>query len=135
MAYEIYWQVPEKVVCATLSGSVTPEDARQVGNAIYDAIEHIDSLVHIIMDLRQASIAANPLKYGSNDYQYAPNTGVVIVIGNSKVFGLLVSIFTRSLSRPLVYRDSIDAALAYISERDIRVQRTLEQHKEPPSDF
>lgn len=103
-----------------------PDEVEAVAVESYDLVETIPNLVHIIIDSTRASIAGSVRDYASLSFKKSPNTGWVIILGNDRIGGLLLSIFARLVNASFIYRHTVDEAVEFLASRDFTIKTFVE---------
>lgn len=123
MSFHISWPVPDHVVAVTLNGPILAGDVQIVADKLYEAVASAaqTQLVHMIVDARDATIQDKIWNYAKLSLKRHPNNGWTIVLGDSRLTGLVVAIFAKVLNSHIQYSESPETAMKLICERDAAV--------------
>lgn len=120
MPVQLNWYIPERVLVAQYSGDVSREDIitqYQKGIEMCDSV--VSSYVHMIVDLSDVKSFPKTISdYKGTFGDKAKNAGWVVLVGDNKVVRLLSSVVTNLMKVNFAYVQSIDEAIAFISQRD-----------------
>jgi hypothetical protein len=123
MSHHISWTVPDHVVAVTLNGPILAADVQIIADQLYEAVSSAahTQIVHMIVDAREATIQDKIWNYAKLDLKRHPNNGWTIVLGDSRLTGLVVAIFAKVLNSHIHYSESPETAIKLICERDTAV--------------
>jgi hypothetical protein len=128
MTHQISWPVPDHVVMVKVSGGVNAQEAQSIADEVYTMIDSVAApMINFLIHSSEASIDDKLWNYGKLKLQRHPKVNLVIVIGDSRIYGLIVAIITKMLSIHIQYSDSVDAALKIISGLDLAVAEYLDK--------
>jgi hypothetical protein len=104
----------------TLVGGIMADEVQVLADDMWTAIQAVPEspMVHILIDAREAAIADKIWNYGKLRLRRHTRVYLVIVIGDSRLSGLIIAIFSKLINLPIHYRESVDDALRIISGRD-----------------
>jgi hypothetical protein len=120
MTNHIEWLIPDYVLSATVVGPISAVEVQQVANTLIDEINTAPTshLVHLMVDVRECILAEKAWSYSKLQLHRHTNTGWVLVIGDSRMGGLVIAIFSKILQMQIHYSPSPEAALNFIAQRD-----------------
>jgi hypothetical protein len=122
MPYEISWPVPRHVLMMRQLGPILASDVNKIGQAMYEAIDTAGSeAIHVLVDVREARMSDKVWNYTQSKPPRHARTGVVIIVGDSRLTGLVVAIFSKILNIQIHYNTTLDGALKFLQERDTAV--------------
>jgi hypothetical protein len=122
MPYEISWTVPGHVLTLKQFGPVPASDVEVMGQTMYDIIEaEPHTPIHVLVDVRESSMSDKVWNYTQTKPPRHPRTGVVIIVGDSRLTGLVVAIFSKLLNIQIHYNTTLDSAMKFLQERDTAV--------------
>jgi hypothetical protein len=129
MAHQITWLIPEHVILATLEGPISADEVQLIADQMYEDIATMPtpSIVHTLIDVREASIQDKMWNYAKLTFRRHPTAGWSIVIGDSRIAGLVIAIFSKILNLHIRYSDTPEAALKTLSEHHAVVAEYLAQ--------
>ena len=90
---------------------------------MYEMIDAVPSqaMIHLCIDVREASMQDKVWMYASLKLRRHVRTGWSIVIGDSRLGGLLIAIFSKVINLHIQYSDTPEAAMKILVERDLVV--------------
>lgn len=126
MTHHISWPVPGHVLTVTLIDTIMADEVQGIARALYQIIETEEtSTVHLLVDAREAKIHDKLWNYAKLSMKRHQRAGHVIVIGDSRLSGLIIAIFSKLLTIHIHYSETSDAALKFLQERDAAVAEYL----------
>lgn len=126
MSHTMTWPVPSHVMSVTLVDLIMADEVQTIAKAMYAAIETESTSVHLLIDAREAKIQDKIWNYAKLNLKRHKRCGHVIVIGDSRLSGLIIAIFSKLLNAHIHYSESIDTALKFLQERDEAVAAHLD---------
>ena len=129
MAHQIAWLIPNHVILTTLNGPIVAAEVQIVADKMYDimAATPTPALIHTLIDVREATIHDKIWTYSRLNFRRHPNNGWSIVIGDSRLGGLVIAILSKALNQHIRYCESLNDALKILSERNTAVADYLAQ--------
>lgn len=129
MAYEMTWVVPNTVLLATLHGPIPAEEVQIISDDMYREMESVTarSAIHLLIDVRGCTIQDKVWMYAKLDFKRHPKIGLSIVIGDSRIGGMVIAIFSKILNIQIRYSPTPEAALKVLQERDVTVAEYFDQ--------
>lgn len=122
MPHEISWTVPGHVLTLKQFGPVPASEVDVVGQAMYDMIEaEANTPIHVVVDVRESSMSDKVWDYTQSRPPRHARTGVVIIVGDSRLTGLLVAIFSKLLNIQIHYNTTMEGAMKFLQDRDTAV--------------
>jgi hypothetical protein len=120
MSYHISWTVPDHVVAVTLTGPILASEVQTIADQLFVTVSAAadTQLVHMIVDAREATIQDKLWNYAKLSLKRHPNNGWTIVLGDSRLTGLVIAIFAKVLNSHIQYSESPATALKLICDRD-----------------
>lgn len=123
MAHQLTWLVPDHVLLATLHGPIAADEVQIIADEIYNAIaalgEHLP--IHTLIDVRESTIQDKVWNYAKLNFRRHDPAGWSIVIGDSRLAGLVIAIFSKILNLPIRYSDTTESALKSLSEHHLAI--------------
>lgn len=118
MPHDITWIIPDYVIIATLKDAISADEVQTIADEIYEAVALVPqmSVVHILIDMRECTIQDKIWNYAKLNFRRNANNGWAIIIGDSRVGGLIIAIFSKALNLRIRYSDTPAAALQLLSE-------------------
>jgi hypothetical protein len=122
---KISWRVPDKVLLADLSETITADDLStgeiEITRCLLDA--HSER-VHVVYDIAKAStiaFSANQLRTTLTYFRH-PKLGWLVVVGATGAMKVLTQVFASLVDKmtPILlhYSPTMNEALAFLRERD-----------------
>jgi hypothetical protein len=129
MTHYIKWLIPDHVIMATLDGPITADEVQQIADEMYNTIATASTatLVHTLVDVRDATMQDKVWSYAKLNFKRHPTNGWSIVIGDSRLAGLVVAIFSKILNLHIRYSETLETALKVLGEHHVVVAEYLEQ--------
>jgi hypothetical protein len=129
MTHYIKWLIPDHVIMATLDGPITADEVQQIADDMYNAIAAASTatLVHTLVDVREATMQDKVWNYAKLNFKRHPNNGWSIVIGDSRLGGLVIAIFSKILNLHIRYSETLETALKTLGEHHVVVAEYLAQ--------
>jgi hypothetical protein len=121
MAHQIYWQIPQQVLCVELEEVVSLDDFIQINREVNDLLgaETMNRNVTLLVDItRPGNTAQNvaQLKY-SQTYVSRRDLKFILVVGKNKLMRLML-LLLYNLCRPsLRFFDDMEPALTFLASR------------------
>lgn len=127
MSFHISWPVPHHVVAVTLTGPILAPEVQMVADQLYEAVDSAadTQVVHMIVDAREATIDDKLWNYAKLSLKRHPNNGWTVVVGDSRLTGLVIAIFAKVLNSHIHYSETPETALKLISDRDVAVMDVM----------
>jgi hypothetical protein len=126
MTHQLSWPVPGHVLTVTLVDTIMADEVQEIASALYQIIEtESPSTIHLLIDAREAKIQDKLWNYAKLNLKRHKRCGHVIVIGDSRLSGLIIAIFSKLLNSHIHYSETSDAALKFLQERDAAVAEYL----------
>lgn len=129
MTHEVTWLVPDSVVMATLKGAITADEVQMIADKMYKEIDSVttEALVHLLIDVRECTLSEKVWEYAKLNLRRHPHYGWAIVIGDSRLGGLVIAIFSKLVNSHIRYSETLESALKFLSERDLTVDEYLKR--------
>jgi len=122
MNYQITWPVPHRVIMLTQVDSVSAADVEFAARKVYEAIDAEPSApIHFLVDARQGHMSDKLWNYTRIKIKRHVRSGFIIMIGDLRLTGLLIAIFSKMLNLQIHYQPTPEAALKFLQERDAMV--------------
>lgn len=120
MPHETTWLIPDRVIMAAVSEAVTADEVQIVADKLYEMMDAPTSnaAIHILVDVRAATMADKVWNYALLKLRRHKRIGWAIVIGDSRLGGLVIAIFSKLLNLHIHYSETPEAALTILRERD-----------------
>ncbi|MBZ0279110.1 MAG: hypothetical protein K8L97_00135 [Anaerolineae bacterium] len=126
MPYQIAWHVPECLIYVRLDGKIFPSEVNEIALTAHDMIASIPHLVHLIIDSSEGGMGGSIREYASLSFKRASNTGWIVILGNDRIGGLLLSIFARIVGVSFVYKNTLEETIEFLAERDFNIKDYVE---------
>ena len=129
MTHDVKWLIPDHVIMATLIGPITADEVQLIADEMYEAIVAASTatLVHTLIDAREAAMQDKVWNYAKINFRRHPNHGWSIVVGDSRLGGLVIAIFSKILNQHIRYSETPEAALKILGEHHTVVADYLEK--------
>jgi len=127
MAYQIFWRVPQQLLCLELEGDLSITDFNYINQAVIDhlGVETANRPVALVVDITRPghiSTAVAQLRE-TQTYVLRRDLSVILVVGNNKLLRLML-LLTFNLCRPsLKFFDTMDEALNSYFVKQWRLKR------------
>lgn len=119
MPHQISWPVPDHVIMVEMSGGVNAQEAQAVADEIHALVEASSSpMINFLIHSEGAAIDDKIWNYGKLKLKRHPRVNLVIVIGDSRIYGLILAVITKIVNIHIQYSDSAEAALKIIGGFD-----------------
>jgi len=119
MTHHISWPVPGHVLTVTLVDIIMAEEVQKIAKEMYTAIDtESTASAHLLVDAREAKIHDKLWNYAKLSLKRHKRCGHVIVIGDSRLSGLIIAIFSKVLNLHIHYSETPEIALKFLQERD-----------------
>jgi hypothetical protein len=117
MAYKIFWQVPQQVLCMELEGNLNLDHFNQINQMVVDLLDDkdTDQPVTLLVDITRPGKIPQAFAQLKESQTYASRHDLkfIVVAGNDK-FMRLMMLLTFNLCRPsLRFFDNIDQGLKF----------------------
>jgi hypothetical protein len=127
MPHTISWRIPDHVIVATLTEGITADEVQQIADQMYDEIAAAasESPVHTLVDVRECGMQDKVWNYAKLNFRRHPNSGWSIVIGDSRLGGLVIAIFSKILNQHIRYSESLESSMKILSDHHVEIADRL----------
>jgi hypothetical protein len=134
MGYEISWYVPGRVVLATFTGTISPEEAEAASAVAAEYIQQGDPpLVHLIADatgLDRFPTNLNLLNRSASKHLWQPKLGWTIVISTNSTTRWISGIITQVARVRFRMFPSLEDGVQFLADQDPSVRENLSPKKQ-----
>jgi hypothetical protein len=135
MGYEISWYIPEKVVLAAFTGTITSEEAQAASALTAQFIQDSEQpLVHLIADtteLDRFPTNLNLLNRSASKHLWQPKLGWTIVVSTNSTTRWISGVITQVARVRFRMFPTLDDGLQFLADQDgtLRDQLTANKSK------
>jgi hypothetical protein len=121
MPYRVFWQVPQRILCVELEGSLSSDDFMYINQAVNNHLgdDTPDRPVVLLVDATRPNNLPRTFTQLKDSQTYAlrRDLKLILVVSDNK-FMRLMSLLIFNLCRPsLMFFDNISTALGYLDAR------------------
>lgn len=118
MTYQLSWLIPNHVLMVSLYGAIAANEVQLVADQMYDMIDALPmgTPVHLIVNIRECHLQEKIWNYARLNLRRHPNNGWSIIVGDSRLFGLVVAIISKILNLHIRYSETPESALKILAE-------------------
>lgn len=124
MAHRINWHTKDHLVQITLEGAISAAEVQTIADEAYALYMDTpgDWRIHMIIDMRHASMADKVFAYARLSLQASERSGWTIMVGDAKLVGLICSIYTKVTGATFHFASSIVDGVNFLAERDVAIK-------------
>ncbi|MBZ0289677.1 MAG: hypothetical protein K8I30_18790 [Anaerolineae bacterium] len=129
MGYEISWYIPGRVVQATFTGTITPEEAEAASDQVAQFIQDGEGpLVHLIADtngMERFPTNLNLLNRSASKHLWQPKLGWTIVISTNSTTRWISGIITQVARVRFRMFPTFNDGVLFLADQDPTVRQNL----------
>ena len=117
MAFRVFWQVPQQVLCIELEGNLNLDNFHQINQMVTDSLnsKEVHQPVTLLVDITRPGRIPQAFAQLKESQTYATRSDLkfIVVAGNDK-FRRLMMLLTFNLCRPsLRFFDNLDQGIKF----------------------
>jgi hypothetical protein len=121
MAYRVFWQVPQQVLCVELEGAVSLDDFIQINQAVHDHLgdEKTNRSVALLVDITRPGNTPQAFQQlkASQTYVLRRDLRFILVVGSNKFMRLMMMLIFNLCKPSLRFFDNMAPALTFLDNR------------------
>jgi hypothetical protein len=129
MGYEVSWYIPGRVVLATVTGTIAPEEAEACSAEMAQLIQEGEGpMVHLLVDtmnMERFPTNLNLLNRSASKHLWQPKLGWTIVISTNSTTRWISGIITQVARVRFRMFPAIDDGVLFLADQDPSVREQL----------
>lgn len=125
MAYQVFWKIPEQLLCLQLEGDLSLDNFNEINNCITDLLgeENANRRLTLLIDITRPGRVPQAFARlkASQTYVARSDLKFILVVGTNKFLRLMM-LLTFNLCKPgLMFFDKMDDALNFAQKAGSKV--------------
>jgi hypothetical protein len=129
MGYEVVWYIPGRVVLATVTGTILPEEAEACSADMAQLIQEGEGpLVHLLVDtmnMERFPTNLNLLNRSASKHLWQPKLGWTIVISTNSTTRWISGIITQVARVRFRMFPTLNEGVLFLADQDATVRQEL----------
>lgn len=129
MGYEVSWYIPGRVVLATVTGTISPEEAEACSADMAQLIQEGEGpLVHLLVDtmnMERFPTNLNLLNRSASKHLWQPKLGWTIVISTNSTTRWISGIITQVARVRFRMFPTLNEGVLFLADQDATVRQEL----------